>query len=322
MCGWGKTVGASDPSGHSAIEESVPTAPRPISDSIGGLGRRRALRTALGRCLGLGEGHADPTAQPFLGFWGAIQVARMQQHMGEAAGLPNLIGSPRHWARSSKGRCKRRGFCLRSHVVESGVGWWRTALMKSLFPWQDPEVHPTVWLAPTAIVAGEVTMGAQSTAWFHAVIRGDVALITIGRKVNIQDGAVIHGTYGESETILEDNVSVGHNAIVHGAHVKEGALVGMGSVVMDHVCGGCPCRGGRRLGGVGPHPNRGRRTLGRRSRHLQRGRQASHARGPVFHGRALRDLRGGFRNPPSDSHAASILAGNEVLQFNGASHDV
>lgn len=111
------------------------------------------------------------------------------------------------------------------------------ALMKQLIslPGKTPEVDPTVWLAPTAMVIGEVTMGSQSTAWFHAVIRGDVAPITIGCKVNIQDGAVIHGTYGESETILEDNVSVGHNAIVHGAHVKEGALVGMGSVVMDHV---------------------------------------------------------------------------------------
>ena len=99
------------------------------------------------------------------------------------------------------------------------------ALMKQLIslPGKTPEVHPKVWLAPTAMVVGEVTMGAQSTAWFHAVIRGDVAPITIGRKVNIQDGAVIHGTYGESETILEDNVSVGHNAIVHGAHGVQGS---------------------------------------------------------------------------------------------------
>ena len=103
--------------GHSRPSKKVvPTAPRPISDSIGGLGRRRALRTALGRCLGLGEGHADPTAQPFLGFWGSIQVARMQQHMGqEPQGCQTpqaALGSPRHLARSSKGRCKRRGFCL------------------------------------------------------------------------------------------------------------------------------------------------------------------------------------------------------------------
>ena len=103
--------------GHSQPSKKVvPTAPRPISDSIGGLGRRRALRTALGRCLGLGEGHANPTAQPFLGFWGSIQVARLQQHMGqEPQGCQTpqaALGSPRHLARRSKGRCKRRGFCL------------------------------------------------------------------------------------------------------------------------------------------------------------------------------------------------------------------
>ena len=78
-------------------------------------------------------------------------------------------------------------------------------------------------------------VGRNCSIWFSSVIRGDVAQISIGNQVNIQDGAIIHGTYGVSETILEDSVSVGHNAIVHGAHVKKGALVGMGSVVMDHV---------------------------------------------------------------------------------------
>jgi len=57
----------------------------------------------------------------------------------------------------------------------------------------------------------------------------------VGQRVNIQDGAVIHGTFNQSHTVLEDDVSVGHNAIVHGAHVQQGALIGMGSVVMDHV---------------------------------------------------------------------------------------
>ena len=70
--------------------------------------------------------------------------------------------------------------------------------------------------------------------WFSSVVRGDVAPITIGKRVNIQDGAVIHGTYGKSATLLEDDVSIGHNDIVHGAHVKKGALVGMGAV-MDHA---------------------------------------------------------------------------------------
>lgn len=98
-----------------------------------------------------------------------------------------------------------------------------------------PVLDASVWLAPNATVVGEVYMGAESTVWFSAVVRGDVASIQVGRKVNIQDGAVIHGTFGQSQTVLEDDVSIGHNAIVHGAHVKQGALIGMGSVVMDHV---------------------------------------------------------------------------------------
>ena len=98
-----------------------------------------------------------------------------------------------------------------------------------------PVLDASVWLAPNATVVGEVHMGAESTVWFSAVVRGDVARIQVGRRVNIQDGAVIHGTFGQSQTMLEDDVSIGHNAIVHGAHVKQGALIGMGSVVMDHV---------------------------------------------------------------------------------------
>ena len=99
-------------------------------------------------------------------------------------------------------------------------------------------------MAPNATVVGNVTLGAASTVWFSAVVRGDVAPITVGKRVNIQDGAVIHGTYDKSETVLEDDVSIGHNAIVHGAHVQKGALIGMGAVVMDHVGGGSS-RGGR-----------------------------------------------------------------------------
>lgn len=98
---------------------------------------------------------------------------------------------------------------------------------------QSPEIHPSCWLAPNATVIGHVTMGEDSSCWFNCVIRGDVAPIIIGKKVNIQDGAVIHGTYGKSQTILEDDASVGHNATVHGAHIKSGALIGMNAVVLD-----------------------------------------------------------------------------------------
>jgi carbonic anhydrase/acetyltransferase-like protein (isoleucine patch superfamily) len=100
---------------------------------------------------------------------------------------------------------------------------------------KSPDIHATVWLAPNCTVVGEVLLGEDSTVWFGAIVRGDVASISVGRRVNIQDGAVIHGTFNSSKTILEDNVSVGHNAIVHGAHVCKGALIGMGAVVMDNV---------------------------------------------------------------------------------------
>lgn len=96
-----------------------------------------------------------------------------------------------------------------------------------------PQIDATCWLAPNATVVGEVMMGRESTVWFQAVVRGDVAPIRIGERVNIQDGVVIHGTFEQSETVIEDRASIGHNAVVHGAHIGKGALIGMGAVVMD-----------------------------------------------------------------------------------------
>ncbi|MEC7653456.1 MAG: gamma carbonic anhydrase family protein [Bacteroidota bacterium] len=98
-----------------------------------------------------------------------------------------------------------------------------------------PVIHDSAWLAPNCTVVGEVTLGSESTVWFGAVVRGDVASIEVGSRVNIQDGAVIHGTFRKSKTTLEDRVSIGHNAIVHGAKVCKGALIGMGAVVMDNA---------------------------------------------------------------------------------------
>lgn len=96
-----------------------------------------------------------------------------------------------------------------------------------------PQIDDSCWLAPNSTVVGNVVMGAESSCWFQSVIRGDVASIRIGKRVNIQDGAIIHGTFEKSETVIEDDASVGHQAVVHGAHIKRGALVGMGAVVMD-----------------------------------------------------------------------------------------
>ena len=76
-------------------------------------------------------------------------------------------------------------------------------------------------------------MGDQCSIWFNAVLRGDVHYIKMGNKVNVQDGAVIHCTYLKSPTVIGDNVSIGHNAIVHGCTIHDNVLIGMGSIVMD-----------------------------------------------------------------------------------------
>jgi carbonic anhydrase/acetyltransferase-like protein (isoleucine patch superfamily) len=76
-------------------------------------------------------------------------------------------------------------------------------------------------------------MGAQCSVWFNAVVRGDVNSITMGDKVNVQDGACIHCTYQKAATTIGNNVSIGHNAIVHGCTVEDNVLIGMGAIVMD-----------------------------------------------------------------------------------------
>ncbi len=91
------------------------------------------------------------------------------------------------------------------------------------------------WFADNAALLGEVILGNGCTVWFGAVVRGDVNTISLGNKVNIQDGAVIHCTYKKSKTIIGNNVSVGHNAIVHGCEIHDNVLIGMGSIIMDNV---------------------------------------------------------------------------------------
>jgi carbonic anhydrase/acetyltransferase-like protein (isoleucine patch superfamily) len=89
------------------------------------------------------------------------------------------------------------------------------------------------FIAPNATIVGDVVMGDQCSIWFNAVIRGDVNFIKIGNKVNVQDGAVIHCTYKKNGTVIGNNVSIGHNAIVHGCTVMDNVLIGMGAIVMD-----------------------------------------------------------------------------------------
>ena len=107
--------------------------------------------------------------------------------------------------------------------------------MPIILPVQDkhPQIPSDCFVAENATIVGEVTMGAECSVWFNAVIRGDVHYIKIGNKVNIQDGAVIHATYQKSPTNIGNNVSIGHNAIVHGCTIQDNVLVGMGSIIMD-----------------------------------------------------------------------------------------
>jgi carbonic anhydrase/acetyltransferase-like protein (isoleucine patch superfamily) len=96
-----------------------------------------------------------------------------------------------------------------------------------------PKIGEDCFIAENATIVGEVSMGAQCSIWFNAVLRGDVHFIKMGDKVNVQDGAVIHCTYKKAPTTIGNNVSIGHNAIVHGCTIKDNVLVGMGSIIMD-----------------------------------------------------------------------------------------
>ena len=96
-----------------------------------------------------------------------------------------------------------------------------------------PKLGDNCFVAPNATIVGDVITGNDCSIWFNAVVRGDVNSIRIGDKVNIQDGAVIHCTYQKNGTIIGNNVSIGHNAIVHGCTVNDNVLIGMGAIVMD-----------------------------------------------------------------------------------------
>lgn len=98
-----------------------------------------------------------------------------------------------------------------------------------------PKFGENCFIAPNATIVGDVITGNNCSFWFNAVIRGDVNSIRMGNKVNVQDGAVIHCTYQRSKTIIGDNVSIGHNAIVHGCTIHNDVLVGMGAIIMDNA---------------------------------------------------------------------------------------
>ena len=98
-----------------------------------------------------------------------------------------------------------------------------------------PKIGANCFMAETAAIIGDVTIGDNCSIWYGTVLRGDVNTITIGNNVNIQDGAVIHTLYQRSKTVIGDNVSIGHNATVHGATIESNSLIGMGATVLDNA---------------------------------------------------------------------------------------
>jgi carbonic anhydrase/acetyltransferase-like protein (isoleucine patch superfamily) len=96
-----------------------------------------------------------------------------------------------------------------------------------------PRLHESVWIAPGAAVIGDVEIGADSSVFYGSVLRGDVERIRIGERTNIQDQVVVHVTAGRHPTLIGDEVTVGHRAVVHGCVVGDGALIGIGAVVLD-----------------------------------------------------------------------------------------
>lgn len=97
----------------------------------------------------------------------------------------------------------------------------------------DPVIGKDCFLAENATIIGDVVIGDECSVWFNTVLRGDVNSIRIGNRVNIQDGSVLHTLYQKSTIEIGDDVSIGHNVTIHGAKIRDYALVGMGAVVMD-----------------------------------------------------------------------------------------
>lgn len=104
-----------------------------------------------------------------------------------------------------------------------------------ILPYRDitPDIHDTVYMAPSAYVIGKVKIGEDSTLWFNTVVRGDVHEISIGKRTNVQDGTVIHVTTGGIGTHIGDDVTIGHGAILHDCTLEDACFIGMGALIMD-----------------------------------------------------------------------------------------
>lgn len=108
------------------------------------------------------------------------------------------------------------------------------ALIKSVRGF-TPKYGNNCFFAENATLIGDVIMGDDCSVWYNAVLRGDVNSIRIGNKVNVQDGSILHTLYKKSVVKIGDNVSIGHNVIIHGARIESNSLVGMGAIILDHA---------------------------------------------------------------------------------------
>ncbi len=100
---------------------------------------------------------------------------------------------------------------------------------------KKPQIHPQVFVAENATIIGDVIIDRGTSVWYGVVIRGDVNFIRIGKNTNIQDNTTIHATFEKYPTIIGDNVTIGHNAVIHACTIEDLVLVGMGSVIMDNA---------------------------------------------------------------------------------------
>jgi len=119
--------------------------------------------------------------------------------------------------------------------TNSKISNFKQLTMPVILPVEDknPQFGKNCFIAPNATIVGDVIIGDDCSIWFNAVVRGDVNFIRIGNKVNIQDGACIHCTFKKTSTTIGNNVSIGHNAVIHGCVLHNNVLIGMGAIVMD-----------------------------------------------------------------------------------------
>jgi gamma-carbonic anhydrase len=101
------------------------------------------------------------------------------------------------------------------------------------FEGKMPVIHPDAWVAPTAVVVGDVEIGALSSVWYHCVLRGDTNIMRIGARTNIQDGTIVHVMRDTHPTVIGDDVTIGHGAVVHGTTIENRCLIGMGAILLN-----------------------------------------------------------------------------------------